>query len=277
MSNFRFGWWTTGRDEAALNLFNTVYEAVREGEIKGDFCYLFLSRREGEGPFSDEIARLAEKRAIPLVRFSALEFEPELRKRDRAKWRTLYHEELYKKTEPFGCPLAILAGYMWVLSPEICQKISAINLHPALPGGPAGTWQEVIWQLLEQGAERTGAMMHLVTPELDKGPAVTFFSFKIKGAGWEELWAEFEGLRARHSMEYIKREIGEDLALFRKIRKEGEKRELPLIVETLKAFSDGRIVLKDGRFYDQNGRPMTAPLDLSEFVEEKIKSIKAEG
>jgi phosphoribosylglycinamide formyltransferase-1 len=45
-----------------------------------------------------------------------------------------------------------------------------INLHPAAPGGPTGTWQEVIWQLIEGRAVETGVMMHLVTPELDRGP-----------------------------------------------------------------------------------------------------------
>ncbi len=270
MKNFRFGWWTTGRDKAAVNLFNVVYHAVKAGEIDGDFAYLFLSRDEGEGKHSDEILALAHKRGIPVVQLSALGFEPELRKTDRNLWRTKYHDELYKKIEPFDCPLAILAGYMWVLSPEICSRVSAINLHPALPGGPAGTWQEVIWQLLEKEADKTGAMMHLVTPELDKGPAVTFFSFRIKGADWDRLWEDFRRIKEERGMEYVKGEIGEDLPLFKKIRQQGEIRELPLIVETLKAFADGRIVLKDGKFYQASGEPMTEPLDLSAFVNEKI-------
>ncbi len=272
MSDFRFGWWTTGRDEAAVNLFDVVYKAVEDGEIKGDFCYLFISRREGEGSFSDKLIRLAQKRDIPLVLFSAMDFEPGLRKVDRSLWRTRYHHKLYDKIAPFNCPLVVLAGYMWVLSPEICSKVLAINLHPALPGGPAGTWQEVIWQLLEGEAEKTGAMMHLVTPELDKGPAVTFFAFPIRGKGWDELWEEFFSLRSKKGMNYVKEKIGESLPLFKKIRQEGEIRELPLIVETLKAFSDGRLVLKNGKFFDEKGQPLSRPLDLSRLVDEKIKS-----
>ncbi len=270
MAKFRFGWWTTGRDEAAVNLLSVVLHAVKSGEIEGDFCYIFLSRKTGEGTYSDEIATIAAREGIPLVQLSAVEFEPQLRKKDRVLWRSQYHEELYKRLAQFECPLVILAGYMWVLSPEICSKLSAINLHPALPGGPTGTWQEVIWQLLEESADRTGAMMHLVTPELDKGPAVTFFSFPIKGPGWDRLWQEFEDLKEGRGMEYVKNEVGERLALFKKIRQQGEIRELPLIVETLKAFADGRIHLKDGRFYSSNGSPMESPLDLSRFVDDKI-------
>ncbi|GAH59253.1 unnamed protein product, partial [marine sediment metagenome] len=43
------------------------------------------------------------------------------------------------------------------------QRYNMVNLHPAAPGGPTGTWQEVIWQLIENKAEETGVMMHLVT------------------------------------------------------------------------------------------------------------------
>ena len=43
-----------------------------------------------------------------------------------------------------------------------------------------GTWQEVIWQLIENDASKTGVMIHLVTPELDKGPPITFYTYLIR-------------------------------------------------------------------------------------------------
>ena len=270
MSNFRFGWWTTGRDEAAVNLFKAVKEAILEGRILGDFCYCFISKREGEGPFSDEIARICREEGIPLEMLSALQFEKDMRKRDRNEWRRQYHEALYSLIGGYDCPLAVLAGYMWVLSAEICQKISAINLHPALPGGPTGTWQEVIWKLLEMDADRTGAMMHLVTPELDRGPAITFFAFPIRGKGWDELWKEFYGLRERYGLSGLREKIGEGLPLFKRIRKEGEIRELPLIVETLRSFSLGRLRVSRGQILDEKGDVLASPLDLSKEVEIQI-------
>ena len=63
-----------------------------------------------------------------------------------------------------------------------------INLHPAAPGGPAGTWQEVIWQLIGNEAEETGVMMHMVTPKLDKGPPVAYCTFQIRGEPFDRYW-----------------------------------------------------------------------------------------
>ncbi len=269
--NFQFGWWTTGRDQAAVNLFNTVWQAMEQGVIKGEMAYLFCSRKEGEGRFSDEIMSLARKRKVPIESLSAVNFKPELRKEDRQEWRTLYHRQVFERIEKYRCTMAVLAGYMWVLSAEICRKIDAVNLHPALPGGPAGTWQEVIWQLLENREEKTGAMMHLVTPELDRGPAITFFSFPIQGGKWEPLWKEFDRLVSERGIQKVKEEPGEGLALFREIRHQGEIRELPLIVQTLRALSEGEIMLKEGRLLDSRGNAISEPLDLSEQVDASVR------
>jgi len=270
LTDFKFGWWTTGRDQAAVNLFNTVWKAMEDHTITGSMAYVFCSRARGEGVFSDEIISLADKRGIPVETFSAVNFKPELRKQDRNHWRTEYHEKVYELIGKYNCSMAVLAGYMWVLSPEICAKVDAINLHPALPGGPTGTWQEVIWKLLEEQADKTGAMMHLVTPELDRGPAVTFFSFPIKGPEWQALWDEFLELRQKKDMEAIMKDPGEKLGLFKKIRQEGEKRELPLIVQTLGAMSRKEIVIHGGQLYDSHMNPISEPLDLSAQVNASI-------
>jgi len=241
-----FGWWTTGRDKAAVDLFRTVLRAIDQGEIKGGIAYTFLSRERGESQYSDEIIDISEKRDIPWKAISAVHFCPELRKDKRKLWRTKYHERVLEVVAPYRADLVILAGYMWVVSPEACRRLRLLNLHPALPGGPQGTWQEVIWRLLELDARRTGAMMHLVTPELDKGPPVTYVSFPIKGRDWDELWRDFKKrLEAAGSLNVLKRTIGENLLLFKRIREEGVKRELPLIKKTMAAFSRGEVDLED--------------------------------
>jgi len=51
----------------------------------------------------------------------------------------------------------LLAGYMLVVGDVMCKKFDMINLHPAAPDGPAGTWQEVIWQLIKEKAEKKAA------------------------------------------------------------------------------------------------------------------------
>jgi len=168
--------------------------------------------------------------------------------------------------------LVVLAGYMWVVSADLCEKLPMINLHPALPGGPQGTWQEVIWQLLEERASETGVMMHLVTPELDRGPAVTFCRFPIRGEKFDPLWEAFEKKRKAKGLETIKQEEGEAEPLFALIRREGVRRELPLIVYTIKAFAEGEVRLSGKTLLDASGYPLPGPYDLSPRIEKHLES-----
>jgi phosphoribosylglycinamide formyltransferase-1 len=261
-----FGWWTTGRDQAAIDLFETVHNAINNGIISGEISYLFSSRQPGESEFSDSLIKRAGDCGIPVVSLSAVRFRPDLRKQDRDAWRQAYHKEVFDKIRGFSAQVVVLAGYMWVVSPEVCQKLSIINLHPAAPGGPAGTWQEVIWQLLDQKADKTGIMMHLVTPELDKGPAVTYCSFPIQGDTWDLLWKQFEHELQRSSLEEIKESFGESQPLFARIRDDGVKRELPLIVQTIRLLAAGDISIKDSQLYDRAGSKLAGPYDLTDVI-----------
>jgi phosphoribosylglycinamide formyltransferase-1 len=263
-----FGWWTTGRDQAAIDLFGTVHNATNNGTIPGEISYVFSSREPGESEFSDRLIIRAEDRGIPVASLSAVRFRPDLMKQDREAWRQAYHKEVLAKVKGFPAQVVVLAGYMWIVSPEVCQKLLIINLHPAAPGGPAGTWQKVIWQLLDQRAEKAGVMMHLVTPELDKGPAVTYCSFSIQGDAWDLLWKQFEHELQRSSLEKIKESSGESQPLFAKIRNEGVKRELPLIVQTIRSLATGDISIKGSRLYDRAGSKLAGPYDLTGAIEE---------
>jgi folate-dependent phosphoribosylglycinamide formyltransferase PurN len=128
-----------------------------------------------------------------------------------------------------------------------------INLHPALPGGPIGSWQEVIWALIESKAGKSGAMMHLVTPQLDRGPVVTYCVFPISGEPFDAYWRE-----------------GNKDMLFRVIRQHEFARESPLIILTLKAFSEGKIDIKDGRVIDARGNVIQG-YDLTDEVDQAVK------
>ncbi len=55
-----FGWWTTGRDKAAVELLNTAIEAIEGGRIRGKIAYIFLSRDKGESIYSDDIIEIAK-------------------------------------------------------------------------------------------------------------------------------------------------------------------------------------------------------------------------
>jgi folate-dependent phosphoribosylglycinamide formyltransferase PurN len=171
-----------------------------------------------------------------------------------------------KRLEDFHPDLCVLAGYMLVTGAEMCQKYNMINLHPAAPGGPKGTWQEVIWQLIDSQAKETGAMMHLVTPELDKGPTVTYCTFSIRGKPFDRYWAAIKRLSLDSPQGKQARE-----SLFKLIRKHGLAREFPLIVSTIKAFSQGKIkITEDKKFVDTRGR-LIKGYDLTEEIDRIVK------
>jgi folate-dependent phosphoribosylglycinamide formyltransferase PurN len=158
---------------------------------------------------------------------------------------------------------------MLIVGEEMCRRYNMINLHPAAPGGPKGTWQEVIWQLIETKAESTGVMMHLVTPELDMGPPVTYCTFPIRGKPFDKYWQEIEG----QSVEEIKKSQGESNRLFKLIRKHGLAREFPLIIATLKAFSQGKVKIKEGKVVDAAGKPIKG-YNLTGEIDELVKGVR---
>lgn len=268
----RIGWFTTGRDEAARRLLQTVFENIQSGRLPLEIAFVFSSREEGESPASDSLLSLAREYDLPLVAFSAQRFQPGLRRRGLAGdgqalelWRRNYHEEVLKRISAWKVAFSFLAGYMLIVSPEMCMRHTMLNLHPALPGGPKGTWQEVIWQLIEQRAKEAGAMIHLVVPELDAGPPVTYCRFSITGPGFEPLWEELDRKLSSKFLKQIEQEEGETNPLFQMIRCHEFARELPLILITLDKLARGVIKVEDRKVLLE-GRP-TSGVDLSVEVD----------
>ncbi|MGC8735744.1 MAG: phosphoribosylglycinamide formyltransferase [Dissulfurimicrobium sp.] len=263
-----FGWWTTGRDRAAFDLFDAAWKGIQDGVISGKISYVFCSKAKGEGVYSDRLMDEASMRGLPVVSISAAKFMPELRVADRERWRDLYHGMVLDALKDLHHDIVVLAGYMWVVSARVCRSFPIINLHPALPGGPCGTWQEVIWQLIQERAGSAGAMIHLVTPELDRGPAITYCRFKIRGNDkWDILWDQLDRSLKTTDLDAIKASYGETQRLFAAIRMEGVKREVPLTIQTLRLLANGDILIKNGMPFDRLGRVLEAPLDLTPEID----------
>jgi len=248
--SFKIGWFSTGRDKEARTLLEEACKAIKEKKI-GDLeiCYVFSNREKGEKEESDRFIELVERIGIPLICFSSKKFNPELRKKALKekksdlinRWRLLYDREIMKRIQKYPVRAIFLAGYMLILGSEFCHSFPVFNLHPAAPGGPRGTWQEVIWQLIKERAGETGIMIHRVTPELDAGPAVTYCTFSLKGEGFDHLWEKMEVKLKTRNLSQIQQEEGEKEPLFLAIREEQKKREIPLILTTLKLFTRGEI------------------------------------
>jgi phosphoribosylglycinamide formyltransferase-1 len=263
---YRIGWFSTGRDKAARDLLLTVWNGISRGELKAEISFVFSNREPGEDMESDLFFDLVRDYRLPLIHLSSRKFKATSGPYLSPEWRLEHDREVIKRLEGYAPDICILAGYMLIVGPEMCQRYTMINLHPAAPGGPQGTWQEVIWKLIEAKAGDTGAMMHLVTPELDKGPPVAYCTFPIRGEPFDRYWKEVEG----YSPSQVKIEKDKVEPLFRLIRSEGLKREFPLIVATLKAFSEGRVRVEKGKVLSARGE-VIAGQDLTHEINEAVK------
>jgi len=257
----RMGWFSTGRDQAARDLLIAVRRGIEKGELMAEVAFVFSNREPGEDKESDLFLELVAGYNIPLICFSSSKFRGSALHFDRIA----YDREVVKRLEGFQPQLCILAGYMLIVGEEMCRRYDILNLHPAIPGGPAGTWQEVIWKLIEEKAEEAGAMMHIVTPELDKGPPVTYCTFSLRGETFDKYWQQIEGVPVE---ELQGRK--EAQPLFQAIRHHELSREFPLIVATIQAFAEGRVRIENKQVVDAHGNPIKG-YDISSEIDEQVE------
>lgn len=272
---YQIGWFSSGGSQTSRDLLTGLVNSIRRDEIKAEIAFVFCSREPGESAESDAFLKLVQNYAIPLVSFSYPEFKAgqDSPARDTsgrlADWRMDYDRQVMARLEEFEPDLCVLAGYMLITGPEMCRKYDMINLHPAAPGGPVGTWRQVIWELIEANARETGVLMHLVTPELDKGPALTYCKFSIRGEPFDHYWQEIEGL----SLPELKQRDGTDNPLFKLIRQYGLAREIPLVLATIKIFSRGTLRVNGNKMViDVEDYPVLG-FDLTDEIEERLRGV----
>ena len=94
-------------------------------------------------------------------------------------------------------------------------------------------------------------------------------TFSIRGGEFDPLWAALDEKLKQKTLQEIAREQAEQEPLFAKIRQEGARREIPLVVQTVKAFADGRIYLKDRRII-ADGKPLAGPYCLNDDIKREL-------
>ncbi|WPC75574.1 formyltetrahydrofolate deformylase [Vibrio porteresiae] len=118
---------------------------------------------------------------IPLIISNHPDLEP------LAKWHEIpyYHLPITPETkldqeaqilallDEYQIDLTVLARYMQVLSPQMCQQLDgkAINIHHSLLPGFKGA--RPYHQAWEKGVKMVGATAHYVNNDLDEGPIIT--------------------------------------------------------------------------------------------------------
>ena len=250
------GWFSTGRGEGSRGLLSFVQERISRGQIDARIQFVFSNRAPGEAEGSDQFFRLVKSYGLSLLTLSSRQFR-RARGGTMSQNREEYDRHVIALLEGFQPDICMLAGYMLILGGAMCRRFPFLNLHPALPDGPIGTWQEVTWNLIEERACRTGAMIHLATEDVDRGPLVSYCTASIVGPGFDECWRAI----AQQDLAQVKASQGEELELFRRIRQAEYCREPYLIAETLQALAGGKVVVQGGKVLASSGPSQGLCLD----------------
>lgn len=139
-----------------------ILAAIREGRINGARIAVVVSNNSGSGALET-----ARREGIPALHISGKHASSE------SELDALVLDALDRHRVNF----IALAGYMRKLSPAVVSRYRhrILNVHPALLprfGGPGMYGERVHRAVLESGEAMSGATVHLVDEEYDRGPIV---------------------------------------------------------------------------------------------------------
>ncbi len=188
----------------------TLVLASKAGHCVND---LLFRRRSGELPI--DVVRIMANHDVlrPLADFYETPFT---HRAVTAENKHAFEEEVRRTVEEQDIELVVLARYMQILSPGLCQFLAgrAINIHHSFLPGFKGA--NPYRQAHTRGVKLIGATAHFVTSDLDEGPII-----------------EQNVVRVDHSMDVAK--------LVRK----GQAQESQTLAEAVRLFAEHR-VLSDG-------------------------------
>lgn len=244
-------------------MFEHVVDACNSGSISAEIDFVFMHREAGEGEGSDAFIKRVHELGIPLQTLSSKKFR-EQHHGDFAGYRNEFDLEVLDKISQYSVDLLVMAGYLLIASPTLFENHHLLNIHPALPNGPTGLWQQVIWRLIDKRETRSGLTTFIVSHELDRGKLISWAEYPIRGRKFDPLWNEIGNC----SSEELMASDGQNSRLFQAIREAGLRREQHLLTETL------RIVSESGSDWKN---PDWQPRDLTQELETllRINSIDA--
>ncbi len=136
--------------------FMAIREAVRKGDINADIGLVFSNKEDAPG--------LGKAREWGL---ETLALNPKL-----FATREDYDRAIIGQLDKRRIDLVCLAGYMKILTPELCDafKHRLVNIHPALL--PAFPGLHVQQKAIDWGVRFSGCTVHFVAAEVDMGPII---------------------------------------------------------------------------------------------------------
>lgn len=188
----------------------TLVLASKAGHCVND---LLFRARGGELPI--EVAGIMANHAVlaPMARFYGVPFR---HRAVTAETKAAFEAEVMEFVTTHDVELVVLARYMQILSPELCDFLAgrAINIHHSFLPGFKGA--NPYRQAHTRGVKLIGATAHFVTSDLDEGPII-----------------EQNVVRVDHSMSVSK------------LVSKGQAQESQTLAEAVRLFAEHR-VLADG-------------------------------
>lgn len=151
--------------------FQAILDAIESGRITQARICVVISNNAGSGALA-----IAREHGIPAHHVSQRQFGTE----------TEYVGALKNILAGAGVNFIVLAGYMKKIDPVIVRtyRNRIINIHPALLpafGGPGMYGMHVHDAVLASGATTSGATVHVVDEDYDRGPVILQRSVAISG------------------------------------------------------------------------------------------------
>jgi phosphoribosylglycinamide formyltransferase-1 len=266
------GWFSSGKDESARVLLSSILKKKDDGMLDIMVKFVFCNWEEGEEPQHPDYAQrqkffqLVRELGIPLITLSWKRFRDSLKIGTKDEWRAAYGEMIRTLLEGSPFDLGILAGYNLWIDRDTRTMFNMLNLYPSLPGGPLGTEQEVISQVITQRAGRHGTMILLCTPEQEEGIPLSCCSFPLHIPEYKPLWEQFDASMGKRTLETISKDLVEESAVFRRIRNDAKARESPLLAYTIRMLAEGDVKIINRRIHEgdsmiKNARDLTAAVD----------------
>lgn len=142
--------------------FQAILKAIDDGTLPARVT-LLVSNNSNAGALE-----LARSQNIPAIHLSQKQFASEAG----------YEAQLLELLKRHDVELIALAGYMKRVPPKVIERYRnrVLNIHPALLPAFGGTGMygiHVHEAVLASGAKISGATVHIVDEEYDKGPIVT--------------------------------------------------------------------------------------------------------
>ena len=145
----------------------TLILASKEEHCLGD---LLFQRSSGNVPIDVPVVLANHPNPGPLSQFYGVDFE--YRPISGAEDRDAFERRVLELVDAYDIELVVLARYMQILSPEMCEKLAGrcINIHHSFLPGFKGA--NPYRQAHARGVKQIGATAHFVTADLDEGPII---------------------------------------------------------------------------------------------------------